>query len=336
MKFTIFEILTSIQKMGCLKLTYNQNNDTLKVAYSLYRENQKYCTGSYRYGFNGKEKDDDIKNIEGSSYDFGARIYDPRIGRWLSLDPLASKYPMYSPYNFVTNSPLQYIDLDGRDYDYSVTMIKNKDGSMTKVVNINVVYNVVNVSSKEVNSGDFNKAANVLSKNLDYNSSDAELLKGVKNVEVNINVSFNIVTDYSKINDNENILFVVDKAKNTENSEVVGWGTTPGNTALVEAGYIDYNNLNKFAALVEHEVGHNLGLPHNENEPNSVMHPSTNSKTGVSSKDQKNFDVINNPSFFKGNGHLGSGNAKAKGADFLKNQATSYDKSKANKLKIPK
>jgi RHS repeat-associated protein len=113
MKFTIFEILTSIQKMGCLKLTYSQNNDTLKVAYSLYRENQKYCTGSYRYGFNGKEKDDEI-NGNGNSVDFGARIYDSRLGRWLSVDPLVSKYPYLSPFNFVANSPIMFIDPDGK------------------------------------------------------------------------------------------------------------------------------------------------------------------------------------------------------------------------------
>ena len=40
----------------------------------------------YRYGFNGMEKDDEIHNSEGTSYDFGARIYDARIGRWLSRE----------------------------------------------------------------------------------------------------------------------------------------------------------------------------------------------------------------------------------------------------------
>ena len=41
----------------------------------------------YKYGFNGMENDDDI-NVDGGSYDFGGRIYDSRLGRWLSLDPL--------------------------------------------------------------------------------------------------------------------------------------------------------------------------------------------------------------------------------------------------------
>lgn len=72
----------------------------------------------YRYGFNGMEKDDEVKGA-GNSLDFGARIYDSRLGRWSSVDPLQFKFPGLSPYNFVANSPLQYIDPDGRDIEFS-------------------------------------------------------------------------------------------------------------------------------------------------------------------------------------------------------------------------
>lgn len=58
------------------------------------------------------EKDDEIKG-NGNSYDFGARIYDPRLGRWLSTDPKASKGPGLSPYNYSFNSPISYSDPDG-------------------------------------------------------------------------------------------------------------------------------------------------------------------------------------------------------------------------------
>jgi RHS repeat-associated protein len=69
--------------------------------------------GSYRYGFNGKEKETEITNTE-SHLDFGARIYDSRLGRWLSLDPLQVKYPSLSPYNFTANNPILFIDPDGK------------------------------------------------------------------------------------------------------------------------------------------------------------------------------------------------------------------------------
>jgi RHS repeat-associated protein len=67
----------------------------------------------YRYGFNGKEKDDEVKG-GGNSYDFGVRIYDPRLGRWLSIDPMARQYSELSPYNFCADNPIMYIDPDGQ------------------------------------------------------------------------------------------------------------------------------------------------------------------------------------------------------------------------------
>jgi len=64
-----------------------------------------FSSGSYRYGFNGMEKDDEIKG-SGNSLDFGARIYDSRLGRWLSRDPMAHLYVPISPYVFALNNPI--------------------------------------------------------------------------------------------------------------------------------------------------------------------------------------------------------------------------------------
>ena len=47
-------------------------------------------------------------------YYFGARYYDPAIGRWLSVDPLAEKYPGISSYAFALNNPIKYYDPDGK------------------------------------------------------------------------------------------------------------------------------------------------------------------------------------------------------------------------------
>ena len=67
----------------------------------------------YRYGFSGKENDNDIKG-EGNAYDYGARILDPRLGRWLSVDPLQQKYTDLSSYQYCANSPISAKDPDGR------------------------------------------------------------------------------------------------------------------------------------------------------------------------------------------------------------------------------
>ena len=74
---------------------------------------RKFSSGNlYRYGFNGKENDNDVKG-EGNQQDYGMRIYDSRLVRFLSVDPLAPKYPELTPYQFASNTPIQAIDLDG-------------------------------------------------------------------------------------------------------------------------------------------------------------------------------------------------------------------------------
>ncbi|MFK7114683.1 RHS repeat-associated core domain-containing protein [Flavobacterium oreochromis] len=84
----------------------------------------------YRYGFQGQEKDDQIKG-EGNSYDFEARIYDPRIGRWFKQDPLFMKYAYDSPYSFAGNSPISIIDPDGKR-KRKVTITANENGEIIK------------------------------------------------------------------------------------------------------------------------------------------------------------------------------------------------------------
>ena len=73
---------------------------------------------SYRYGFNGKENDKDAG--EGIQ-DYGMRIYDARLGKFLSVDPLSKKYPMLTPYQFASNRPIDGIDQDGLEWSRRVT-----------------------------------------------------------------------------------------------------------------------------------------------------------------------------------------------------------------------
>lgn len=74
--------------------------------------NRHNSAESYRYGFNGKEKDDEVKG-QGVQYDYGFRIYDASLGKFLSQDPLFRSYPNLTSYQFAHNTPISAIDLDG-------------------------------------------------------------------------------------------------------------------------------------------------------------------------------------------------------------------------------
>jgi RHS repeat-associated protein len=80
----------------------------------------------YRFGFNGKENDNEVKG-NGNQQDYGMRIYDPRLGRFLSVDPLTGKFAMLTPYQFASNRPIDGIDMDGLEYaTYNITVHNRK------------------------------------------------------------------------------------------------------------------------------------------------------------------------------------------------------------------
>src|SRR5690606_13112590 len=89
----------------------------------------------YKYGFNGKERDDEVSG-SGNVYDYGFRIYNPRLGKFLSVDPLTASYPMLTPYQFASNMPIAAIDKDGLEAyivvfpDYKISTPIGKIGGL--------------------------------------------------------------------------------------------------------------------------------------------------------------------------------------------------------------
>ena len=73
---------------------------------------RNYQSPAYRYGFQGQEKDDEIKGF-GNSLNYKFRMHDPRVGRFFAVDPLINSYPFYSPYQFSGNRVLDKVELEG-------------------------------------------------------------------------------------------------------------------------------------------------------------------------------------------------------------------------------
>ena len=121
--------------------------------YRTYTENSGV---DYRYGFDGKEKDDEIKGV-GDQIDYGMRVYDPRVGRFMSVDPMEVSYPWYSPYHFAGDNPIEYLDLDGLeelDHRYKLVGTTARKGvlSQKSVDILNQVMNHMNVTKMTITS----------------------------------------------------------------------------------------------------------------------------------------------------------------------------------------
>jgi RHS repeat-associated protein len=87
-------------------------------AFGAVMPDRSFNAVGYRFGFNGKENDNEVKG-NGNQQDYGMRIYDPRIGRFLSTDPLTNKYPFYTPFQFAGDDPINFVDVDGGERGYS-------------------------------------------------------------------------------------------------------------------------------------------------------------------------------------------------------------------------
>jgi RHS repeat-associated protein len=122
---------------GTTALTYYQAQVKTHADYypfGMEMEGRTASSLNYRYGFNGKEKDQAGEFSAGQThYDYGFRIYNPVWGKFLSVDPLTGSYSMLTPYQFASNTPIQAIDLDGLEakivttpkFDHGFAIVSN-------------------------------------------------------------------------------------------------------------------------------------------------------------------------------------------------------------------
>ena len=95
----------------------------------------------YRYGFNGKEWDDEGEWGDLTHYDYGFRIYNPGIGRFLSVDLLSVQYPELTPYQFASNMPIAAIDLDGLESKLVIHPVADAEDGGLQILDTHVEIN---------------------------------------------------------------------------------------------------------------------------------------------------------------------------------------------------
>ena len=94
-----------------------QQNGVLRQANQYYPYGKCWDSSTFQpYLYNGKEIDL-MHDLEW--YDYGARMYEPGLCRFMTMDPLCEKYYNISPYAYCVNNPVNNIDLDGRDWIYA-------------------------------------------------------------------------------------------------------------------------------------------------------------------------------------------------------------------------
>ena len=142
---------------------------------------RKYTNGSkYRYGFNGKENDNEVKG-EGNQQDYGARIYDPRLGRFLSKDPLTGKYAGWTPYAFAMNDVIRCIDLDGAEKKVVVHWIDGFYGDGTPKITkttVDINKNIVFINTSSATGLPLNDGKKYAGTEVYYALPDGRFLQG--------------------------------------------------------------------------------------------------------------------------------------------------------------
>jgi RHS repeat-associated protein len=234
-----------------------------------------------KYKYNGKEKQDAF-NL--GWYDYGARFYDPQIGRWHVVDLMAGKNCFESPYVFVHNSPLIYLDLDGRD---GIIVIKGRQ------ININAnVYAYGAGATKAVIVQMLSDVNSRWGGNFSAQSSD-----GKQKFNVNVNVSIGLYEGKEKIEP-----FIIEESWNPNNRDNFVEIGAADKRSYVSGGdegewRSQGRNGNTLAQddPAPHEVGHLLGLDDrytDKNGPNKGWGTNIMGSSQKGKVEQRNIDGI--------------------------------------------
>ena len=123
--------------LGSVRVVLDENNNIISAQdYDMWGSlmiGRSFESNKSKYKFTGKERDKE------SNYDyFGARYYDARIGRWGGVDPLMKRHYDFSPYNYVLNNSLKFIDPDGKQINIIQKIIEKTIKKLPSMIGKNV------------------------------------------------------------------------------------------------------------------------------------------------------------------------------------------------------
>ena len=211
----------------------------------IVREYVNAGTAAEKYQYTGKERDTE------SGYDyFNARNYHSEVGRFLSVDPLAGKYPGWSSYNYTMNNPMNMVDPDGMEA--TDIIIRGSDGE---------TYNWTAGSKYDGKDKFIQRAVAALSV-LSSNSNTANFsFKGKSGS--GIDFTGNAILDYASggIKDSKDV--IIETAENNparpgENQHIQGIVYWDSYSGIAEEGFNGANGGGAFPPMgtLLHEMGH--------------------------------------------------------------------------------
>ena len=219
--------------------------------------NERMSGYSERFTFTGKELDEET----GYSY-FGARYYAPTtLAAWLSVDPMADKYPSISPYAYCAWNPVKLVDPDGRD----VEIIKD-DENKKVTIRANFYYNKEDIGADaDVFMKGFNAALNSWGKDIQEALGDGSL--GANGYEVIFEFNTINCSDPEKSAMNDNIgnwisndnTIPSDVEARVTNNKHLRVDFSKNMFSSIEENSLFYGN-DEYQGTLKHEIGHLFGL----------------------------------------------------------------------------
>ena len=215
------------------------------------------------------EKDDDA-----GAYDFGARLYNPQIGRWWSVDPKESKYPMFSPYHVMGNNPIFLNDATGGNGELTIKKgNKNAEKAEDKVNKIIIkqthyyqqdiidMYNEARKGGVVISGNDWQTTANeALTKELNRGNPFKTTIDGEEWL-----IEFEIDVKKFEGTEDEFKKFIKEHPEANIYVPLTGEsGKASGSSASGRTAFVNNLKIKRTPKTIVHEFFHNLGLDHDD------------------------------------------------------------------------